>query len=788
MTTPRQPMPERSPTVKPSGDGRRTSLSLSVLLMLLITAVALPLGLLGAGTLWSQYRLERTQAEAQLVDHAQTLALLIDKEIDRHAAVGAMLAASPALSRGDTKSFGAVLRAAASSLSRDLPPGSHPALLRLIDAQGNVLADTGGHPAAKARSLPHLRKALQSGQVEVSNLFAVRETGEKVIAVATPVFALGPDGTPQGRPTGIISITIPRSRFTAIANSATLPAGGLASILDDDKVIIARSRGDVEAAGRKPRPETQQTFDTADRGTNHSTSFEGVPVVGGFAHAPKSGFVAALLVPEETLEAPIRAALLRTAGLGVIVLIAGCAAAFLLARRVVGAFHTVPLAASDFSSAAVRPSTGIREADDLAEALAANLVERWKAEADLRRLAGTLEATVEKRTAELLATEAALRQSQKMEAVGQLTGGLAHDFNNLLIAITGSLELLKSRVAAGRTADIERYVSTAQTAAMRAAALTHRLLAFSRRQTLDPKPTDANQLIEGMVELIRRTMGPAIGLTLNLAPEPWQTLCDGNQLENGLLNLCLNARDAMPNGGALSITTANRTLGADTLPDGLVPGDYIIIEVTDTGAGMTPEVMAHAFDPFFTTKPTGLGTGLGLSMIYGFVRQSGGHIAIDSKLGFGTTMRLCLPRHIGGTAAAGEAPHPPSPVKPAGHATVMVVDDEEAVRMLVTDVLDELGYQVIEAVDGPSALNILHSDTPVDLLITDVGLPGGLNGRQLADAARAERGQLKVLFITGYAETSLTDGTQLSHGMHVMTKPFRLDTLAERITAIVEAP
>ncbi len=401
-----------------------------------------------------------------------------------------------------------------------------------------------------------------------------------------------------------------------------------------------------------------------------------------------------------------------------------------------------------------------------------------------RQLSEELEERVQARTAELQTSEDALRQSQKMEAVGQLTGGLAHDFNNLLTGIIGSLELLQSRVVQGRLAGIERYGQTALDAAMRAASLTHRLLAFSRRQTLDPKPIDVNALVEGLGELLRRTIGPQVTLRTVLAPGLWLTLLDPNQIENALLNLAINARDAMPEGGLLTIETRNETLDT-AAEDGLASGQYVALSVGDTGAGMAPETIRRAFDPFFTTKPIGEGTGLGLSMVYGFVQQSGGRVRIASQVGQGTTVRIILPRHCGQPADLADVAPLPAAAGDGQGRTVLVVDDEPSVRMLVSDVLDDLGYTVIEAEDGRGGLEILRSGRRVDLLISDVGLPGGMNGRQMADAGRILRPGLKVLFITGYAETAALGEGHLSGGMQVLTKPFAMGTLAERVGALV---
>ncbi len=401
----------------------------------------------------------------------------------------------------------------------------------------------------------------------------------------------------------------------------------------------------------------------------------------------------------------------------------------------------------------------------------------------------TLEARVAERTEELIRTQEALQQSQKMEAVGQLTGGLAHDFNNLLAGISGSLERMSSRLAQGRISEAERYITAAQGAARRAASLTHRLLAFSRRQTLDPKPTNVNRLVASMEELIQRTVGPAIAVETIGASGLWLTLVDPPQLENALLNLCINARDAMPEGGRITVETANKWLDRAAARQHDMPeGQYVSLCVTDSGTGMSAEVKARAFDPFFTTKPMGEGTGLGLSMIYGFAKQSGGQVRIYSEVGQGTTVCIYLPRYHGRAAMDVETVEAREQAPWASGETVLVVDDEPTVRMLVTDILEELGYNALEAADSAAGLQILQSDARIDLLVSDVGLPGGMNGRQMADAGRAHRPDLKVLFITGYADNAAIGNGQLAPGMAVLTKPFPVDTLAARITEMIRGP
>jgi len=412
--------------------------------------------------------------------------------------------------------------------------------------------------------------------------------------------------------------------------------------------------------------------------------------------------------------------------------------------------------------------------------------ERDRATAALRALNDTLELRVAERTAELIHAEEKLRQSQKMEAVGQLTGGLAHDFNNLLAGISGALDLMGMRIAQGRLNDIDKYMLAAQSAAKRAAALTHRLLAFSRRQTLDPRPLDVNLLVGGMTELIQRTVGPSILVETVSAPDLWSASVDASQLENAILNLCINSRDAMPDGGRIIIETANQWLDAEAaLANDLPAGEYLSLTVTDTGTGMAPGVIAKAFDPFFTTKPIGEGTGLGLSMIYGFAKQSGGQVRISSELGKGTSMCIHLPRYHGEAGASTAAPVQSAAALTGSCGTILIVDDEPTVRLLLTDVLGDLGYTLIEAADSLTGLKLLQSDVGIDLLITDVGLPGGMNGRQMADAGREVRPGLKTLFITGYAESAALGNSSLGAGMQVLTKPFSIDILATRVLELL---
>jgi CheY-like chemotaxis protein len=347
---------------------------------------------------------------------------------------------------------------------------------------------------------------------------------------------------------------------------------------------------------------------------------------------------------------------------------------------------------------------------------------------------------------------------------------------------------MQKRVAQGRFADVERYATLAATSANRAAALTHRLLAFARRQPLDPKPVNANQLVHSIEELLRRTIGETIKLEIVAAGGLWATFCDPHQLESALLNLVINSRDAMPAGGCLTIETANAHL--DNLyaaeQRDVTPGQYVCLSVSDTGVGMPAAVRARAFDPFFTTKPIGQGTGLGLSMIYGFARQSEGHVRIYSEVDAGTTVKLYLPRYRGAAEEAVSAAVAAAAATAQAGETVLVIEDEDSVRELVVEVLHDLGYRALEAGDGPSGLKILQSGEHIDLLVSDIGLPG-MNGRQVADAAREGRPDLKVLFITGYAENAAIAHGFLAPGMEMVTKPFAVDALAARIREMIGA-
>jgi signal transduction histidine kinase len=400
--------------------------------------------------------------------------------------------------------------------------------------------------------------------------------------------------------------------------------------------------------------------------------------------------------------------------------------------------------------------------------------------------------TLLKQIGEREKAEAALRQAQKMEAIGHLTGGVAHDFNNLLQIILSSLSMLRRRgggwqLAPQAARDFRNLVDAAVSGADRAAALTRQLLAFARRQPLEPTRIDVNKLVSGMSELLRRTLGEMVGIETVLAGGLWPTFADANQLESAILNLAVNARDAMPDGGKLTIETANTHLDdtyVRTIED-VEPGQYVMVAVTDTGTGMTKDVLASAFEPFFTTKDVGHGTGLGLSQVYGFVKQSGGHIKIYSELGAGTTVKLYLPRLSAPDGEASEEPKDVGLPRGSSAESILVVEDEDQVRDFTVTMLRELGYSVVEAANGQVALRMLDADPAIRLLFTDVGLPGGLNGRQLADEALKRQPRLKVLFTSGYTHNAIVHGGRLDAGVALIGKPFTYATLAQKIRQVL---
>jgi PAS domain S-box-containing protein len=429
-----------------------------------------------------------------------------------------------------------------------------------------------------------------------------------------------------------------------------------------------------------------------------------------------------------------------------------------------------------------------------------DVTERKRAITQLRAFTETLEERVHERTRELEAenearkkAEEALRQAQKMEAVGQLTGGVAHDFNNLLTIIQGGLDMIGRQIStldnSPAVSRIVRGKDMAIEGVRRATKLTSRLLAFARQQPLDPKTTDANKLVSGICELLRRTLGEAVSLETVLAGGLWRTHVDANQLENALVNLAVNARDAMPNGGKMTIETANCHLDeayVSGLTEPVSAGQFVMIAVADSGCGMDRSTLERAFEPFFTTKGVGKGTGLGLSQVYGFVRQSGGHVRIYSELGEGTTAKIYLPRHVGAEEDSAEISRPSAPIHAIGAESILLVEDDDALRAYGVELLNDLGYNALSAANAAGALEIIDRGHKIDLLFTDVVMPGGMNGRELADEATRRRPGLKILFTTGYTRNAIVHQGRLDPGLQMIGKPYTYQELGARIRALLD--
>ena len=418
-----------------------------------------------------------------------------------------------------------------------------------------------------------------------------------------------------------------------------------------------------------------------------------------------------------------------------------------------------------------------------------------EASAQLHQLNATLEQRVAEEVAERAKAVEDLRQAQKMEAIGQLTGGVAHDFNNLLTVIIGGLETIRRQLESmpdgADKAKMRRARDMAQQGAQRAATLTARLLAFSRRQPLDPKPIDPNRLVAGIADLLQRTLGEAVALETVSAAGLWKAQADPSELENALLNLAVNARDAMPTGGKLTIETGNASLDeayVESLAEPVPAGQYVLIAVSDTGSGMDAETLNRIFEPFFTTKEAGKGTGLGLSQVYGFVRQSNGHIRVYSEVGEGTTVKIYLPRYLGEEQAVAAGPKQVAGEVDGGEETILLVEDHDDLRAYSSGVLRELGYKVLEAVNGRAALDLLQSHDRVDLLFTDVVLPDGMHGRMLAEEARRRRPGIKVLYTTGYTRNAIVHNGRLDAGVNLLSKPFTYDSLAAKVRRLLDEP
>nr|WP_256476130.1 ATP-binding protein [Siccirubricoccus soli] len=650
-------------------------------------------------------------------------------------------------------------------------------------------------------TLPDLDAAAwEHGRPVVSDFFIGAVSGRPLFSVQCPVrFGDGREA--------ILALSLPVERIRQVLLDEGAPEGWTLAVVDGAGKVLARTTRQDEFVGQ-PTMLTLRAHMGGQGGTWHGTAAGGVPVLAAYAASQFAGWRVIVAVPVQQLTAPLRRSANLLIGAVLAVLLAAGLLAFLFARSIALPLQSLAKQAAALGQGEkLRPAPArVREVGEIAQAMVEASRRLRAREAELRTLNAGLERHVEERTEELVLAnarlrqeaeereraEAQFRQAQKMEAVGRLTGGLAHDFNNLLTVVIGNLGLLRRQLGPEAPERLLRAVHGADEGARRAAELTRRLLAFSRQQALAPEPVEVNRLVAGMSELLQRTIGEEVQVETVLAGGLWRALVDPNQLESALLNLAVNARDAMPEGGKLTIETANAYLDESyaRTREEVKAGQYVMVSVSDTGTGMTPEVMAKAFEPFFTTKPVGKGTGLGLSQVYGFAKQSGGHAAIYSEPGQGTVVKLYLPR----LREAGPAPIPPTagtaeplPAAAGRGETVLVVEDEPMVRDVAAAALEEAGYRVLLAAEGPAALELLEAHPEIALLFTDVVLTGPMNGKALADAVAARRPELPVLFCTGYTRNAIIHHGRLDAGVELLNKPYTGAALAAKIRQMLDA-
>jgi signal transduction histidine kinase len=740
-------------------------LSLRVRLLLLVIASVVPLLGFGVGGQYLQYREAVTATGAQLLDLVRSMSLVVEQELQARMVALEVLALSPTLRHDDIAAF----RAEAEAVVAQQFPGSN---LILLKADGQQLMNTLLPPGAPLPVRPNMeatRQVFATGRPGVSNFYIGAIGPRPVVAIDVPV--KNEDGSVRY----VLSSNPRLEDFAEIIRRQRLPASWVVSIFDRRGVNVARTPSPERYVGREAGPTLLARLLVDREGVlGIATSREGIELVSAFSHSPKFGWAAAVGVPRAELFAPALGAATRTLAIGAILLAAALMLALLVARQITGPIAALRrlAAAGDGDAVLNAPPTGLREADEVVGALRSAEHDRRRSEHE-RELA----------RAALHESEEKLRQSQKMEAVGQLTGGLAHDFNNLLLVVIGNLDqLIESKKTDRETQELGQH---ALEAAQRGADLTRSMLAFARRQPLQPRRIAVNDLVSGIARLLDRTLGERIEVSLELAVDLWPVVADPAQLEAALTNLATNARDAMPRGGRLAIVTANRHLDEDySLHHAEVtPGDYVMIEVSDTGIGMTPEVAAQIFDPFFTTKARGEGTGLGLSMVFGFIKQSGGHINVYSEPDAGSTFRLYLPRDL--HAADAELQPAATSGAAAGGEVVLVVEDNPALRRVVVLQLTTLGYGVRETQDAAAALALLESGERVDVVFADVVMPGKLDGYDLALTVMQRWPATKVV---------LTSGFPGSNGRHeraasvpLLTKPYRRDDLARILRQALDA-
>ena len=747
-----------------SGDGSRShwraaaGLSLRTRLLLLVVASTVPLLGFSLGSQYLQYRSAVAATGQQTLELARSMSLVVEQELQARMVALQVLALSPTLRGDDIGAF----RAQSQAVIAQRFPGSN---LVLLKENGQQLMNTLLPPDAPLPVRPNMEASLQvfaTGQPVVSDVYMGAVGPRLVVAIDVPV------KRDDGSVAYVLSTNPPLEDFAAIIHRQRPREGWVVSVYDRRGVNVPRTPSPERFVGQPAASELLAHLLTEREGIFDNVTREGIEVVAAFSHSAQFGWAVAVGVPRAELTAPALNTAIRTLTAGGILLAVSLALALLIARQITRPIAALRRLAAEGDGGLGTASTGLREADEVVRALSAAEDNRRASEHEKEQASVALHESEEK-----------LRQSQKMEAVGHLTGGLAHDFNNLLLVIIGNLEDLVDSNNCG-PADQE-LARQALEAAQRGADLTRSLLAFARRQPLQPRRIAINDLMSGIAKLLGRALGERIAVSLDLAADLWPVVADPAQLEAALTNLATNARDAMPKGGRLTIATANRHLDEDygSQHADVVPGDYAMIEVSDTGIGMPPQDIARIFDPFFTTKARGEGTGLGLSMVFGFMKQSGGHINVYSEPGAGTTFRLYLPRDQ--SAAGHDESRDVEASAPGGGETVLVVEDNPALRQVVVRQLTKLGYRVRESENAAAAIALLESHEPVDLLFADVVMPGRLDGKDLARIVLERWPATKVLLTSGFPAKKLDRAPAVAPDIPLLTKPYRRDALARAL-------
>jgi signal transduction histidine kinase len=765
----------------------RASVSLRAILIAIVVTAAIP-ALIFSGILLQRYAAsERERSEAELEESARGLVRAVDAELAGIRSVLLALASSPTLTEGDLAGFEEQLRAVR------IRTGRH---LELLDLDGQIVASTQVPPGSPPLWIGpgDWKTAVEARRTYVTHVLQEPD-GRLLARVVVPIVQ---DDVVRW---ALHAIVLP-SDFSPILRQPGVPPDWIVSVVDQDGTHFIRSHGNDKFAGRPLVPELVDHLRRHETGTWPTTSLEGIPLISTLAYAPSSQWAVAVGLPETTLQAPLYRQLGNLAILGVLLLATAFILAFLTARYLDTSIQGLRRAARRVGSGEVidPPSSRVREVQHLADVLAQISHQLHDRTTRLAELNATLEEQVAARTAQLTEsntklleemkrrqeTEDQLRQIQKLEAIGQLTGGIAHDFNNMLAVAMSSLRLIARRLERGDT-QVQEFIDGGLQSVERAATLTRRLLAFARQQSLAPTEVNVNRLLADMEDMLRRTLREDIIIETRLAGGAWRTHVDVSGLENAIINLAANARDAMATGGKLTIETANAHLDegyASGHPD-VSAGDYVMITVTDTGCGMTPQVVHRAFDPFFTTKPVGQGTGLGLSQVFGFLKQSGGHVSIDSEVGSGTTIKLYLPRLLDqAERPTGTAPTDFSMRTIGSKELILVVEDDDSVREVTVRLLHELNYATIDADCAQTALALLDSQSDVKLLLTDVVMPD-MNGRKLAEEALKRRPNLKVLYTTGYTSSAIVHDGVLDPDVQLLVKPFTVEALAQKLDEIL---